>query len=174
MSRRKKRDTWDDILDLLMITPIWFGPILAAMAYVLFAYVAPRFFPVKPPGEIDPGVALRPMLPALGGILAAGILFLWIVACFAKLARRARSGANSRGRASETTPLRSREGAGARGRATSSAQKPSALAPTPPCPACGSPTVVRTAKHGPNAGSTFYGCSRYPQCKGIVKTPTIV
>ena len=30
------------------------------------------------------------------------------------------------------------------------------------CPRCGSPLVVRTAKKGPNAGSQFLGCSRYP------------
>ena len=32
------------------------------------------------------------------------------------------------------------------------------------CPKCGSPLVVRTVKHGPNAGSHFLGCSRYPDC----------
>ena len=33
------------------------------------------------------------------------------------------------------------------------------------CPRCGSPLVVRTAKYGPNAGSKFLGCSRYPDCR---------
>ena len=33
------------------------------------------------------------------------------------------------------------------------------------CPRCGAPLVVRTAKKGPNAGSQFLGCSRYPDCK---------
>ena len=33
------------------------------------------------------------------------------------------------------------------------------------CPRCGSPLVVRTAKKGPNAGSQFLGCSRYPDCR---------
>jgi ssDNA-binding Zn-finger/Zn-ribbon topoisomerase 1 len=28
--------------------------------------------------------------------------------------------------------------------------------------------VIRTAKKGPHAGGTFYGCSRYPACKAIV------
>lgn len=35
------------------------------------------------------------------------------------------------------------------------------------CPRCGSPMTLRTAKRGTNAGSSFYGCTRYPACKGI-------
>jgi len=36
------------------------------------------------------------------------------------------------------------------------------------CPKCGSATVVRTVKKGPNAGSRFHVCTRYPECKGKV------
>jgi len=35
------------------------------------------------------------------------------------------------------------------------------------CPVCGSPMVRRQARRGANAGGHFYGCSRYPACKGI-------
>ena len=38
------------------------------------------------------------------------------------------------------------------------------------CPKCGSETVVRTAKKGPNVGHSFYVCTRYPECKGKVDT----
>lgn len=34
-----------------------------------------------------------------------------------------------------------------------------------PCPACGKPMVLRTARKGPNDGSQFWGCSGYPECK---------
>jgi ssDNA-binding Zn-finger/Zn-ribbon topoisomerase 1 len=34
------------------------------------------------------------------------------------------------------------------------------------CPVCGSPMVRRQARRGANAGGHFYGCSRYPACKG--------
>jgi len=40
----------------------------------------------------------------------------------------------------------------------------------PPCPQCGKPMVLRTAKAGKNAGKPFWGCSGYPQCKGVVNT----
>src|SRR5690606_14250466 len=33
------------------------------------------------------------------------------------------------------------------------------------CGKCGAPMKLRTAKRGANAGSQFWGCSRYPACK---------
>ena len=39
----------------------------------------------------------------------------------------------------------------------------------PACPQCGKPTVLRTAKTGPNAGKQFWGRTSYPGCKGVVK-----
>ncbi|HUJ08714.1 MAG TPA: four helix bundle suffix domain-containing protein [Verrucomicrobiae bacterium] len=36
----------------------------------------------------------------------------------------------------------------------------------PACPVCGSPMALRTAKKGPRTGSQFWGCSKYPACKG--------
>jgi hypothetical protein len=38
----------------------------------------------------------------------------------------------------------------------------------PACPTCGAPMVLRTARKGPNAGGQFWGCSKYPQCRGIL------
>ncbi len=37
----------------------------------------------------------------------------------------------------------------------------------PVCPICGAQMVLRTAKKGSNAGGQFYGCSKFPSCKGI-------
>jgi restriction system protein len=34
------------------------------------------------------------------------------------------------------------------------------------CPRCGSAMVRRVAKQGAKAGSTFWGCSRFPACRG--------
>jgi restriction system protein len=38
---------------------------------------------------------------------------------------------------------------------------------TPWCPICSAPMVQRKARRGPSAGSLFWGCSRYPGCKGV-------
>ena len=58
-------------------------------------------------------------------------------------------------------------------REVQSSPPPSSLSPSSPsaaasntCPQCGSPMVLRTAKRGTHAGSTFYGCTKYPACKG--------
>ena len=44
------------------------------------------------------------------------------------------------------------------------------------CPKCGSEMVLRKAKSGKYAGRKFWGCSRFPKCKGIlpfdIKTPS--
>ncbi len=37
----------------------------------------------------------------------------------------------------------------------------------PTCPECGAPTVHRTAKSGKNAGRSFWGCAKFPDCKGL-------
>ena len=34
------------------------------------------------------------------------------------------------------------------------------------CPICHNPMVLRTARRGRNAGQSFWGCSRYPKCRG--------
>ena len=36
------------------------------------------------------------------------------------------------------------------------------------CPKCGAPMIRRVASKGSNAGNTFYGCSKFPACRGIV------
>jgi len=36
----------------------------------------------------------------------------------------------------------------------------------PSCPVCASSMVKRTAKKGANAGSQFWGCAKYPGCRG--------
>jgi len=40
---------------------------------------------------------------------------------------------------------------------------------SPVCPLCGKPMALRTARKGAHAGSQFWGCSGYPECKGTQK-----
>lgn len=39
---------------------------------------------------------------------------------------------------------------------------------SPRCPKCGSEMVLRTAKRGDNQGGKFWGCSKYPECRGVL------
>jgi Topoisomerase DNA binding C4 zinc finger len=36
----------------------------------------------------------------------------------------------------------------------------------PQCPICNTLMVKRTAQRGPRAGSSFWGCPKYPDCRG--------
>jgi four helix bundle suffix protein len=38
--------------------------------------------------------------------------------------------------------------------------------PSPACPLCGRPMARRTARKGAQAGSEFWGCTGYPECRG--------
>lgn len=39
----------------------------------------------------------------------------------------------------------------------------------PACPRCGAPMVRRTAQRGAYAGESFWGCTKYPGCRGLLK-----
>ena len=39
----------------------------------------------------------------------------------------------------------------------------------PTCPQCGSPMVMRETRNGPNVGKMFWGCPRFPACRGVRK-----
>jgi restriction system protein len=44
-------------------------------------------------------------------------------------------------------------------------------ASVPACPRCGGGMVQRVAKRGTNAGKFFWGCGRYPECRGVRDAP---
>jgi predicted RNA-binding Zn-ribbon protein involved in translation (DUF1610 family) len=39
----------------------------------------------------------------------------------------------------------------------------------PSCPKCGSEMVLRTAKSGATQGDQFWGCPKYPNCRGVLR-----
>lgn len=47
------------------------------------------------------------------------------------------------------------------------AREATCTAPVPSCPECGANMVSRKAHTGPHAGRAFWGCSRFPDCRGI-------
>jgi restriction system protein len=62
-------------------------------------------------------------------------------------------------RAAQQTPTMSRP---------TTVPQPQAL---PSCPKCGSAMVLRHATKGAHAGSSFWGCSHFPGCRGILPRP---
>jgi restriction system protein len=45
-------------------------------------------------------------------------------------------------------------------------QSSTASGQPPSCPMCRRQMVSRTARRGTNAGSQFWGCTAYPDCRG--------
>ncbi|MEQ8845087.1 MAG: NERD domain-containing protein [Phycisphaerales bacterium] len=84
-----------------------------------------------------------------------------------RLAKRATASAPKAPRASEapkpSEPVRTSPGS-----VEPAAAEPAPGAPTPACPRCGTPTVLRYAKKGANAGQPFFGCPKFPKCRGVV------
>ena len=72
---------------------------------------------------------------------------------FAMIKQAQRSVASRGGKGGQSTPLAS---------ALSAAAPAAAVV----CPVCGSAMVKRTASKGANAGSQFWGCPKYPGCRG--------
>ena len=48
------------------------------------------------------------------------------------------------------------------------AKQPNVAIAAPACPTCGSAMVKHVATRGANAGSYFWGCATYPNCRGTV------
>lgn len=44
--------------------------------------------------------------------------------------------------------------------------QPIKISSTPICPQCSSPMIRRVARKGSNTGNEFWGCSKYPSCRG--------
>lgn len=45
---------------------------------------------------------------------------------------------------------------------------------TPSCPKCSSEMIQRVAKKGARQGQTFFGCSQFPKCRGVVNGVAII
>ena len=78
-------------------------------------------------------------------------------------------GTRERMTAARREVLAGRGGANSRGRGVE-LRDPSAC-PVPVCPRCGAPMVSRRARTGQSAGQVFWGCSKYPGCRGTRPGP---
>ncbi len=270
MGRRSRQSMIEDIFDTLKVTPIWVGPILAVVVFLIFRFIPPLFFPGSQAG-LDTNVILRPLFAslawALGGVvlLAWGFAEIWkllngrlldgqtgiasiknmswqeferlVCEAYRRKGYTAELVGNSSGDGGVDIQLYGREQkvlvqckqwkafkVGVKpirellgvvvsdradrgivvtsGRFTIEAKafarrnpqielvdgpelaelirgvqsRPSAAPPqmptpsapthTPACPHCGSGMVLRTARKGQNTGSQFWGCPKYPACRG--------
>lgn len=141
---RRRSSAFENWIDLASKLPWWLSLALAVVSYfLLHAYATSPIDPIQPGSS-----SLTPSIYAgiFHGLAMAGQFVLPIVfvvgAIFALIQRfKDRSGKASVS-PSDDTPA------------------------TPACPVCGSTMVQRRARRGSHTGDTFWGCKRYPSCKG--------
>jgi hypothetical protein len=169
MARRRRESGFESSVELASRLPWWLGIILAVVSYLVLHQIAdaPVVSPVNP-HDVAGSIAAQ-LAPTLGRSLATfgqyllPVIFLVGAALSAAKAYRNRTvirgvpdrPARVRPAQDPATPVpRTTPTLGAR--------------PTAPaCPSCGAAMVRRVAKRGANSGREFWGCSRYPACKGI-------
>ena len=267
---RRQQSAADDLFDMMKVMPIWVGPILAVVAYIVIRFLIPLSLPV-PKNAGDPVVMWRSLVMMCSWLVPVVILMVWTGAEVWKLMNRnllnrltgmgsirdiswreferlvgeayrrkgyiaevvgtdsgdggvdirltghgetvliqckqwkaykvgvttvrellgvvvsekadrgivvtsGRFTQESRSFAHQNSKIELVDGAGlaelVRGVQVGAARLPlqnpmQAAAPVAPsCPLCGTQMVVRTARKGQNAGSQFWGCPKYPGCKG--------
>jgi restriction system protein len=149
MAFKGKSSPAEDFIHIAAKLPYWAALVLAVISYFLLHAYATQPSSIV----IVPGQMANAMIPAvLKGLATAGqyILPILFVAA-AILAWFSRSKPTSLQKINPSSRL-----APANGRSVNSVS----------CPLCSSEMVRREAKRGTNAGKSFWGCSKYPACKG--------
>lgn len=145
MSKRYNNDPLDQLLALFEFLPWYIGFICVVIAFVFLRFVFPALLMMLPDPDITL-VVFAQLFPYAAWFITDIILIVWFVAVIKKLVRR-----NERNQSvSDSYPP------------TTSSSREIGIS----CPECGAPMVKRTARKGSNAGSKFWGCSRFPECRG--------
>lgn len=139
---RKKSSILEDLMDLSANLPWQVGVGLAVVSYLVFHY-----FASKAPLTINPA-ELKAMGKTLGDGVVSGV---WTTISSVL---------------QYVVPLAFLAGAGI-SLFRKKAKNDKSMGEVPSCPKCGGSMVRRTAKSGSNAGNSFWGCSKYPACRGI-------
>lgn len=139
---RKKTSVLEDLMDISAQLPWQVGVGLAVVAYLVLHY-----FATKVPLTMNPA-ELKAMGKAIGDGVVSGV---WTTIA---------------GVLQYIVPLAFLVGAGVSAM-RKKAKNASSDLEAPSCPKCGGSMLRRTAKSGTNAGKTFWGCAKFPACRGV-------
>jgi restriction system protein len=89
VGRRRDETFFDNMLDLLTVTPAWVGPVLAAALFVVVRFMLPPLFGPRDDGP-DTGIVIRQVLPVVALFLGGLVMLAWLVAEFTKFLDRRR------------------------------------------------------------------------------------
>lgn len=158
----------EGFLDLIVLLPWWVGVIFAGLVYAVMRYWVPGWLDDSPftaaLGQVSYGFApygagLTLVAAAISGVRSLlGFLF----------GDRDRSASPRTSRPSAArlgSPVTQRSAPQAAAQPRVPADRRPVATTSRTCPRCGADLVIRRASRGANAGSDFWGCSSYPQCR---------
>lgn len=149
MAPNGKSSPAEDFIQIASKLPYWSALVLAVISYFLLHAYATQPINIV----VVPGKTANAMIPAvLKGLATAGqyimpILFVAasILSWFGRSKPTSLQKVNA---SSKSTPANFRN------------------FNSPSCPLCSNDMVRREAKRGTNVGKSFWGCAKYPACKG--------
>lgn len=158
MARRRQSNIFEVMVELASMAPWWAGLLIALVSYlwlhdVATQPIAPSPTDIKQFGETVRNQIWITFVTFLQYIIPAACVLGASISAF-KQYKKSRNSQNS---LSDPDDDRSHHL-----HATTTG--------SPECPVCGSCMVKRTAKKGGRAGETFWGCPKYPSCRGTRTT----
>jgi len=138
----------ESLLDVVAVLPWPVGVIGGVIVFVYLQFILPLHHCSSQATQLFQKIGSTHPMPIL---LGAAFVMAGLFSAFMSWKKRSRAGKRKQFDVPNQPPASS----------TISAH-------TPICPQCAAVMVLRTAKQGTNAGKQFWGCSRYPQCRGIV------
>ena len=154
---RQRTSVFEDIMEITARLPWWVGVILALIFYVWLHSVASQPIPAM---SADPKHMGYFVGKQLWRTFALYLQYILPICCLLG------SGISAYRNKAGNLPAKPVQRRSVATGAGVTQPKPMSSEPATACPVCGAAMAKRLAKKGANAGQEFWGCSRYPQCRG--------
>lgn len=164
MARRRKTSPFEDLISLASKLPWWLNLPLAGASYLWLHPISLRTYEAKLGFEHIQEMVFHQAVTVAAMFGQVILPAAFVLAAVLNIAQRLKARSAKKAEASGVPPVafqppqpRQRPFA-----------EPVTQAPVADltCPLCHSPMVVRVAKRGGKAGNSFFGCSRFPDCRG--------
>lgn len=157
MARRRQSNLFEDVMELVSMLPWWAGLLLSLGFYLWLHDLATQPITPSPTDAKQFGSAIGQQLWVM---FATYLQYIIPAACVLGASISAfKQHKKSQYDQSSFNNLNNDR-----------SYRPQASAGAPECPVCGSQMVKRTAKKGGRTGETFWGCTKYPGCRGTRAT----
>lgn len=157
---RKRTSAFEDFIEIIAKLPWWLGAALALILYVWLHHVASQPASPSPADLKQMGEFTRDQIwSALATFLQYILPICSLIGAAVSAYKQFASG-KLPNRSTPTKKTSDVKFAKERGQFTAKENS------TPNCDVCGASMVKRVAKKGANAGEGFWGCTRFPQCRG--------